>query len=115
MACKNVQTTGGQSVCHVLLWQPSECADLIVMILFCYVRKINMMIMMMMFVVHVCRLTAESRDDAEPPAKSQPPQQQQSEPVPSTSSSCATLNVDDSAASCEQVCIICVICEAYQN
>ena len=41
-----ISYTGGQSVSHVLLWQPSECAYLIVMILFCYFRKINMMMMM---------------------------------------------------------------------
>ena len=57
-------------------------------------------------------LTVESH--AEPPALPQP-QQQQSEPVPSTSSSCATVNVDDSAESCKEVCIICIICVAYQN
>ena len=31
---------------HVLLWQPSEFAYLIVMILFYYFQKINMMMMM---------------------------------------------------------------------
>ena len=34
---------------HVLLWQPSECVHLIVMIVLCCSRKINMMMMMTMF------------------------------------------------------------------
>jgi len=42
-----ISYTGGQSVSRVLLWQPSECAHLIVMILFCYFRKINMMMMIL--------------------------------------------------------------------
>jgi len=43
-----ISYTGGQSVSHVLLWQPSECVHLIVMIVLCCFRKINMMMMMMM-------------------------------------------------------------------
>ena len=39
--------TGGQSVSHVLLWQPSECVNLTVNCVICF-RKINMMMMMMM-------------------------------------------------------------------
>ena len=44
-----ISYTGGQSVSHVLLWQPSECSYLTVMILFCYFRKINMMMMIYHF------------------------------------------------------------------
>jgi len=36
-----ISYTGGQSVSHVLLWQPSECVYLIVMIVLCCFRKIN--------------------------------------------------------------------------
>jgi len=40
--------TGGQSVSFVLLWQPSNCIDLLVIdYILCYSRKINMMMMMM--------------------------------------------------------------------
>jgi len=41
-----ISYTGGQSVSHVLLWQPSECVHLIVMIVLCCSRKINMMMML---------------------------------------------------------------------
>jgi len=40
-----ISCTGGQSVSHVLLWQPSDCLHSMVMIVLCCSRKINMMMM----------------------------------------------------------------------
>ena len=45
-----VARVASQSVSHVLLWQPSECVHLIVMIVLCCSRKINMMMMMISLV-----------------------------------------------------------------
>jgi len=53
-------------VSHVLLWQPSECAHLIVMMVLCCSRKINMTMMMIHVEMWHLQCMYMPKNDVEP-------------------------------------------------